>query len=122
MYIEVGAEFFKIYGGVYKLTKEELYDVREAINNDVKGFQKSISGKEFKELFGEIHGEKNKIIPKEFKTTGEVEPLIYNKNMYTFHKMDAEEIMNGNLEKTILAHYKALKPFTTFMRKALSEK
>ena len=121
MYIEIGPEFFKIYGGVYKLSKEELYTLRESIDTDLKDFQKAVTNKAFVELFDTVSGEKNKVIPKEFKATGEKEPLIYNKNMYVFHKLPAEQILENNLEQVILDHYKALKPFTSFLRNVLKK-
>ena len=67
LYIEVGPEFLNIYTGFYMPEKDQLLKIREKIASDPKTFDKIINAKAFKESFGEVRGEKSKILPKELK-------------------------------------------------------
>lgn len=119
IYFEMGPEDFRIYGGVFGLDKDQLYDIRESISNNLSQFNKLISETKFKTEYGEILGEKNKIIPKEFKETGAKQDLIYNKVWYFYKKFDPEIILQDDFKQIILDHYKISKPVKDFFVKAL---
>ena len=119
LYFEMGPEDFRIYGGVYMLSKEQLYDCREAIANNLNKFNKIVADPSFKSVYGEIHGEKNKVIPKEFKETGAKQELIYNKSWYYFTKFEPETILQDNFKEVILENYKVGKPIKDFFEKAI---
>ncbi|MCB0477177.1 MAG: DUF2461 domain-containing protein [Crocinitomicaceae bacterium] len=121
LYFEMGPENFTIYGGVYMLSKDQLYDCREAIAKNAKEFDKIVNDPKFKKTYGEIHGEKNKVIPKEFKEAGEKQELIYNKNWYYYCKLDPETILKDDVKKILLENYKAGKPVKDFFEKALKD-
>lgn len=117
VYFELGPEHVRVYGGIYEVDKDGLYDVREGIAQNIEAFQKLYNNADFKELFGTIHGDKNKVIPKEFKEAGEKEPLIYNKQWYFFAEFDPELILSDDLEKTILHCHQVAKPLKEFLNK-----
>ena len=119
LYIELNPERIRIYGGVYMPDKEQLYNIREAIGKDIKGFNKLISNKKFKGTFGEILGEKNSRIPKEFKEAGEQEELIFNKQFYFFTELPPEKVTDPKLIETIMGYYKDGKPVFDFFEKAM---
>jgi hypothetical protein len=59
----------------------------------------------FKSVFGEIRGEKNKILPKELKEAGEKTPIMFNKQFYWFAELEPEVIEQDDiLEKTMEAY------------------
>lgn len=119
LYFEMGPEDFRIYGGVYMLDKDQLYECREAIVNNLSKFNKLIGDKKFKEVYGELHGEKNKIIPKEFKEVGAKQDLVFNKNWYYFTKMDPEVILKDDFKEMLIENYKIGKPVKDFFEKAI---
>lgn len=118
-YLELGPENFKIYGGLYMLDKTKLEKVRSHIAKDIKGFNKVINAKEFKTSFGEIQGEKNKLIPKPFKEAVLKEPLIANKQFYYYKKFAASKITDPKLDQLILKEVKTLIPINEYFRKAI---
>lgn len=119
VYFELGPEHLCVYGGVYEIDKEDLLTVREGIAKDVKKFQKAYNNPTFKKVFGEILGEKNKIIPKELQESAKIEPLIYNKQWYFCTQFDPETILADNLGEIILDCYEAGKPVEQFFNELI---
>jgi uncharacterized protein (DUF2461 family) len=107
VYFELGPEHLRVYGGVYEIEKEDLQIVREGIANDISKFQKAYNNPLFKTVFGEIIGEKNKVLPKELKEAAEKEPLIYNKQWYFYTQFESEKILSEDLDQLVLKCYEA---------------
>ena len=119
LYIQMNDLDFRMYSGMYSPDKQQLQKIREAIARDPKGFKKLYSRKTFKDSFGEIRGEKNKRLPKEFVDAAEVEPLIFNKGFYFFAKLDPKVVLDKNLPKTIMKHWKIAQPLNDFFQDAI---
>ena len=107
-------------GGAYFLEKEALQRVRQHIMQQPKAFRKIVEDPTFVETYGELKGEKNKILPKEFKEFGEKEPLIYNKQFYYMHEMPPKTILQDDFMDVVVDHYKAGAPLNQFVLEALS--
>lgn len=120
LYFEFTPEHVRIYTGVFMLDKNQLHAIREEIADNLPKFNKIISNKKFKALFSDISGEKNVRIAKEFQEVGEKQPLIYNKNFYTFATLPAETILREDLLQVISDTYKVAKPFGDFFKRPLS--
>lgn len=119
VYFELTPEHLRVYGGIYEIEKEELYTAREAISNDLAGFEAAISHPEFVKVYGEIRGEKNKALPKEFKAAAEKQPLIFNKQWYFFTEFPPETILDDRLDGIILSCYEAGRPVEEFFQKRI---
>lgn len=119
VYFELGPERVRVYGGVYEIDKDDLLTVREGIAKNPEKFKKLYSDASFKNVFGEILGEKNKVIPKELKEAAEIEPLIYNKQWYFYKQFDAEVVLSENLDQLILDCYKAGQPVEKFFNELI---
>lgn len=119
LYIEAGPEDFRIYGGIYSLDKEQLLEMREGISNNLTQFKKAYSDKGFVATYGELHGDKNKIIPKHLKEAAAKEDYIFNKNWYYFAKFDPETILRDDLIEFIMEKYQAGKPVREFLKKQI---
>lgn len=118
MYLELGPEHFRFYSGLYMLEKDTLYKVREyIIKNSIK-LDKLVSDKEFVAKFGELRGEKNKVLPKEFKAAAEKQPFIFNKQFYFFAEFSPETIIRDDLAELIMEHFEASQPMRQFLTKA----
>lgn len=119
IYFEMGYERFGIYSGVYMPDKNQLQLIREAMASQPKEFIKILKAKKFKDFWGEIHGDKNKRIPKEFREVAEDQPLIFNKQFYVMAMFDADKILDPKLDKMIMDHYRAAKPMGDFFYEAI---
>jgi hypothetical protein len=109
----------RVYGGVYEIDKDDLLTVREGIAADIPAFQKAYNNPVFKNVFGNILGEKNKIIPKELKEAAEKEPLIYNKQWYFYTQFEPEMVLDEKLDQLILNCYEAGRPVESFFNKLI---
>ena len=119
VYFELGPEHLRVYGGIYEIDKEDLLTVREGIAKDIPKFQKAYSNPEFTKVFGEIRGDKNKIIPKDLKESAVIEPLIFNKQWYFYTEFQPETILLENLDEIILNCYSAGRPVETYFNELI---
>jgi uncharacterized protein (TIGR02453 family) len=119
LYIELSPEYVRIYSGVYMPDKTQLYNIREAIVSDPKKLQNLRADKKFKDLFGEIKGEKNKIIPKEFKEAAEKDDLIYNKQFYWFTEMKPSAVLNTDFINVVMSAYQTNKAVMDYFAKSM---
>ena len=118
VYVQFSGEDARVYSGAYELDKNALQNVREAIASNLDEFNALIKDRKFKNKFGEIHGEKNKRLPKEFQEVEKQQPLIANKQFYFFAKFDPEIILDPKLPKIVIDHYKVARPLGNFLWEA----
>lgn len=119
LYFQFDPEHVRIYSGCYELEKDALQGIREAIKSKGAEFKKLMNAKKFKDTFGEIHGDKNKILPKDLQAAAEKQPLIYNKSFYYYHKLPPKTVLDPNLPKILVEHFKIAQPLGAFFEKAM---
>ena len=117
LYFEINPEEVRVYSGLFQMDKHQLQRVREEIAENLKEFNALISDKDFVETFGEIRGEKNVRIPKEFKDIENEQPLIANKQFYYFTKLPLDIIYTDEFPDIVMAHYTIAKPLADFFTK-----
>ncbi len=115
LYVEFGPESCAIYAGVYMPEKDTLTRIRTNICADLAGFRRAIEHPDFKNNFGEIRGEKNKILPSPFKELAIKEPYLYNKQFYVIHPMEAEETLEPDFVTRIVEIWKTSLEFTAIL-------
>ena len=114
IYFEFTPEHVRFYGGIYSIEKEDLYAVRSGIVANLKEFTALLEDAEFKKVYGQIRGEKNKIIPSEFREAANDQALIYNKQWYFFVEYPAEEILSDDVLKKLIHAYNVAIPIKQF--------
>ena len=119
LYFEINPEEVRIYSGLYQMDKEQLQRVREEIADNLEEFNALISDKDFVETFGEIRGEKNVRIPKEFQELAKDQPLVANKQFYYFAKLPLDIIYSDEFPDIVIAHYTIAKPLADFFTKPI---
>lgn len=115
VYVELTPEHVRVYSGVYEPDKEEIYDIRSHITANMDEFKSIIQAPAFKKLFGEIRGEKNKILPPEFKQAAVQQPLIFNKQWYFFAEFTPDHIAKPGLDELVVSCYKTALPVSSFL-------
>lgn len=118
-YFQVEFGSLWIGGGAYYLDKEPLRKVRTAISQDPDAFKSLLESADFKEKYGDIRGEKNKVLPPEFKEAARSEPLIANKQLYFMAEMDPEIALRSDFPDFVAAYFQAGKPLNEYFRKAI---
>jgi uncharacterized protein (TIGR02453 family) len=119
VYFELGPEYLSVYGGIYEIDKEDLQTVRKGIAKNIKKFQKAYLDPQFKKVFREILGNKNKLLPKELQEPAKIEPLIYNKQWYFCTQFSAATILTDELDTLIMNCHKAGKPVEDFFNELI---
>ena len=116
VYIHVDGHKVAIAGGCWQPDKDRLYRIREKIAKDPKAFRKIVDAKKYKDTFGELAGEKNKIIPKEFREAAEAVPEIYNKSFHYWVEYKGQKhVTDPDLAKNIVDHYKTAGKLNEFL-------
>jgi uncharacterized protein (TIGR02453 family) len=119
LYVEIGPEHLRVYGGLYMLSTQQIYHVRNAIVHNLDLFKSLYSAKKFRDHYGEIRGEQAKRLPKEFQGAAEKEPLVYNKNWYYFQNFDPKTAERDDLLDLVMESYVAGKPLLDFFKEAI---
>ena len=117
LYIQLGPEECGLYSGVYMPEKDELMRIRGLIAGDLEGFNRVITDKAFVKYFGTVRGEKNKRIDADWVVAAAEQPLLYNKQFYIQHVMDAEDTLRSNFDDYLVEVWKASKGFNAFLQK-----
>ncbi len=120
LYLKLSPEDMWIMGGCYSPSTAQLKQIRTAISRDPKAFRDLIEHPDFKVKFGEIKGEVNKRIPKEFQEAFKTEPLIANKQFYYGTVLPPETITKPNLVALVMDHWNSMRPVSKFLTEAIT--
>lgn len=107
IYVELGPEKFALAGGVYMPSRESLDSIRKAIARQPDTLMKLLNAPAFKKSWGELQGERNKIIPSEFRAAAERCPYLFNKQFYFWKEYAPSHIEKPGLLEKVVAHYEA---------------
>jgi uncharacterized protein (TIGR02453 family) len=121
LYIELRKDGIHVYSGLYEPDPKQLYKIREYIATHLKEFEKAIADKKFVKRFGKILGEKNKVLPAEFKTAGQQQELMFNKSFYYVTILDKSWVTSDKLLKEVVQCYSDAGIMTAFFEKALKK-
>jgi len=114
-YLECNAHKIGFYSGIYMPDTKTLKRVREYIIEEESTFKKLITDKQFIKHFGEVRGDKSKVLAKEFKEASSSIPLIYNKQFLMIKEWSSDQLTSPDMIKIIIEAYKASRPFSAFL-------
>jgi uncharacterized protein (TIGR02453 family) len=120
MYIELGGHHARVYSGAYMPEKESLYRIREKIAAEPERFAALLADPEFRRHFGEIRGERNKVLPAEFREAATLQPLLYHKAFYYFTEWPAEAVTEDTFIDEVMKRYRAAAGLNAFLAEALA--
>lgn len=115
IYIELNGDEIRVYSGLYMPDSKQLKNLRSHIIHNLDEFDQLITSNEFVGAFGEIRGEKNKRIAKEFENDAMAQPLLYNKQFYFFRSWPASLILEKNLIPQLIESYEIARPVSEFL-------
>ena len=121
MYLHLNIDTSHFGGGCYMPSKENLHKMRQFIIDHPTDVQNALANKAFTQTFKTLEpGEKNKILPKEFKSFGEKQPLLFNKQFYYMADYPGEAtILRKDLLSFIVNHYKAGSSWNELLKRAM---
>lgn len=118
-YFQIEYGSLSIGGGAYFLDKPALHQVRSAILQDTASFHQLVENKDFVKKYGALQGEKNKVMPPEFKEAAKTEPLLYHKQFYFMAELDPELSLRPDFPDFVADYFRTAQPLNEFFRQAL---
>jgi len=100
--------------------KENLLRIRREIQANPEVFQAILNAPDFREVYGELRGNKNKILPKEFKADQEHIPTLFYKQFFVMAEYPSQEVLlRTDLLDFVMRHYQILKPLNDYLKEAI---
>ncbi len=120
-YVQIGTRHIIIGGGLPYIEKEMLRRIRIEIGYNIEEFQSIVNDHEFQSLFGFVHGETDRELPKNFTSLYNENPLIANKQFYYGVLYKTERwLFNEGLPDHIIMHFRIGSKLNNFLIKAIS--
>lgn len=121
-YIHLGTNGCFIAGGFWNPQKEILDSIRDAIDYNGKEFNKILDGKTFKETFGEMITDENKLktSPKGYSQDHEHIELLRRKSFAVKHDVTQKEVMQDDFQQKCVEIYQEMLPFRNYLNKAVT--
>lgn len=119
MYIQIGHEGIKIFGGSYMPDKNQLLSIRHAILEQSKSFINLAGNKNFIEKFGKILGDTAKKIDEPFKSAASTNPYLLHKQFYWEAHFPAKHIDHQDIFTLVVGYYDAMLPLNHFLENAM---
>lgn len=117
-YFELGAGGCWFGGGSYMPDKDKVETIREVIADHADEFMTLMRSKPFATLYGDIKGEKNKVLPKEIRDVVATVPLIANKQWYWMVQVPNSKVVGEKGVVTAMEYYRAARPLQEFLLRA----
>jgi uncharacterized protein (TIGR02453 family) len=118
LYFEINAHGGHVAGGIYMPSKEQLADIRAWIADHHDECMLALNDHTFVQTFGSLRGERNKVLPSEFKDVAKQIPLIANKQFYYWGDISKVDLMSADAADRILAMHHAASPVREMLRLA----
>lgn len=114
-YFQIGAQGLMVAGGCFQPTKDELLRIRQAIAKDPAAITDLVEAPAFKKTFGTLRGDRNKILPKEFKPVAAEQPLVANKQFYYVAELGTDLLADEKLPQRLVELYRIGKPLQQYL-------
>ncbi len=121
LYIHFWLDWVWLWSGCYKPDKQQLSRIRRMLVDQQPAIDKILHNPQFLALFGEMKGEKNKIIPKEFKPYLEQQPLVAHKQFYFMAEYPSSMMVRDDIVDRIMEHWHAATPWNKLLESVLIE-
>lgn len=119
-YIHFGAKESMVGGGKYFCSKEDLAKIRQEIYYNHKDFKKLLADKNFKAKYKSLDGDKNKVLPAEYKEFAKIEPLIANKQFWFWSDLTRRDVTGDKIDTLLLSYFEAGMKMNKFLLEAVT--
>lgn len=107
-------------GGFFQPEKEDLLRIRQDIARDDTELRRIINDPTFKELFGELGGDKLKSSPRDFPKDHPAIDLINHKSFIVTRNFTDKEVLSESFLEEVVRCYIGMRPFFDYMSDVLT--
>lgn len=118
-YIHFSSDEAYVGGGLYMPDKELLDTIRQTIAADPEALDVVLAEKNFRAKYGELLGEKNKVLPSGYKAVVARQPLIANKQFYYMADLKPDFILADDLPEQLMEYYHAGRGINEYLNNAI---
>lgn len=119
-YVHIQPGNIFLAGGCWMPEAADLKKIRDAIDYDYEAFEKIVTSKEAKKMFGALsEDDRLKTAPKGYPKDHPGLEYLKNKSFIFYHKIDAKEAGKPNFDDVVLAGFKGIKPLNDYLAQAL---
>ena len=119
MYFEISPEGVWIGGGLYMPSPPQLLLLREHIVANQRRFERLIAAPALRKAVGEIHGARLRRVPRGFPADHPAAEHLKRKQFLAGRDYPAEFAISARFYTELLAVFKAITPFITFLNQGL---
>lgn len=121
-YIHLGTSESFIAGGYYHPSNKILKSIRDAIDYDGEEFKKILHKKSFKETFGDLmeDDDKLKTAPQGYSQDHRHIELLRYKSFAVQHDVTQKEVIHDDFQEKVIEIYKEMLPFRRYLNRAVS--
>ena len=119
-YVKIGINGCMVGGGMWHPDREELKNIRAAIDYDGEKLQKIIDKKSFKNTFGDIYrGDSLKTSPQNYSADHPHIDLLRLKSFVIMKDLTQKEVAASDFENKLIEWYGEVQPFFQYLRRAI---
>jgi len=120
-YFQLGAGGLGVAAGLYRPDRDRVHRVREAIRDDGATLVRFLRNRSFRGVWGELQGERNVRLPREFAAAAERFPVMYHKQFYCWAEYaGTAPLLRRDLADFLMRHYRATRPVLAWLRAAIA--
>jgi len=110
------------FGGVYGPDRDELLAYRTLLQEHYAEFNKILSDKQVRKMFGGLQGEQLSRMPKGFPVDHPAERLLRQKQWYLECILDVKLVTSSRLATELALRFRTMTPFVEFLNRAIVAK
>jgi uncharacterized protein (TIGR02453 family) len=111
-----------VFGGVYGPDREELLAYRTLLQEHYAEFNKILSDKQVRKMFGGLQGEQLSRMPKGFPVDHSAEALLRGKQWYLESTLDIKLLTSARLAPELAKRFEIMTPMVEFLNRPFAEK
>jgi uncharacterized protein (TIGR02453 family) len=119
-YIHIAPEGTFVGGGAYHPMGEQLKKIRSEIYYNLAEFEKITSNKQFKNVFGELKGDRLVRPPQGFPKDFDGIELLKFKDYTVFFTLSDKEVLKPDFMNVVKNAFKTMKPLNDFLNRAMT--
>ena len=118
-YLHIAPSEIFIGGGLYMPLPEDLSSVRQKIADDVAAFQKIIGGRQFRNLFGHLSGERLSRVPRGFPAGHRAAEFLKYKQYLAGRRQPASAATSESFYRQVVETFRTMTPFIRFLNEPI---